>query len=217
MWPPAVKLQKTRSASRAQPWLGSIQYCPVGTPHEWARLGIPLPPLGSPSPSGSRGWSRCSSLHTSPGCSAVPGGWRSCSSSRLSDDMEASTSSRPSSGLCSALRCRSSSPCSSARGPWGWGGGNRKHGLGEPQAQPNWNLSRPLGPHPSLAPPCLAKATHQALDPKLSQGNNLAGPRDTHRGARRAWWAPVSTGTQCALWREIIEGVDSGRPCPGSC
>lgn len=28
--PPAVKLQKTRKASRAQPWLGSTQYSPVG-------------------------------------------------------------------------------------------------------------------------------------------------------------------------------------------
>lgn len=28
--PPAVKLQKTRRASRAQPWLGSTQYSPVG-------------------------------------------------------------------------------------------------------------------------------------------------------------------------------------------
>lgn len=27
--PPAVKLQKTRKASRAQPWLGSTQYSPV--------------------------------------------------------------------------------------------------------------------------------------------------------------------------------------------
>lgn len=28
--PPAVKLQNTRKASRAQPWLGSTQYSPVG-------------------------------------------------------------------------------------------------------------------------------------------------------------------------------------------
>ena len=83
----------------------------------------PTPPSGGrggTSPSGRCGWLRCSSLHTRPGRSAVPGGRRSCSISKLSDSIEASTSSRPPSRVPKpgGERRRRRSPCSSAEGPW---------------------------------------------------------------------------------------------------
>lgn len=55
-----------------------------------------------------------------PGCSAVPGGRCSCSSSKLSELREATTSSRPPSGVSgvSDTERRLRRPCSSAGGPW---------------------------------------------------------------------------------------------------
>lgn len=125
-----MKLQKTLRASLWQPWLGSIQYSPAqshggqvsrdATPQLPARLGS-----SRISPSGRSGWLRCSSPHMRPGRWAVPGGRRSCSSSKLSDVREASTSSRPPSRAFSipgpsTERRRRRSPCSSAEEPWGW-------------------------------------------------------------------------------------------------
>lgn len=114
--------------------MGSIQYSPAAEPGGADERGQgPTTPLHAQegtgaSPSGRCGWLRCSSWHTRPGRSAVPGGRRSCSTSMLSDFSEASTSSRPPSGAPRTERRRRRSPCSSAGGPWRGGEGEKGRG-----------------------------------------------------------------------------------------